>query len=106
MTVWQNGMKVTGYFLPTQLYESIFLFVLFAVTSVLYFKKIDWTFVVYLVGYGIWRFFIEYLRIDDRGVLIPGLTPSQWISLGLIAAGLVIAGFKIYKIISLKKSKE
>ena len=106
MTVWQNGMKVTGYFLPTQLYESIFLFVLFAVTSVLYFKKIDWTFVVYLVGYGIWRFFIEYLRIDDRGVLIPGLTPSQWISLGLIAAGLVIAGFKIYKIISLKKRKE
>ena len=90
--------------MPTQLYEAIFLFILFAVTSVLFYKEIDWNFVVYLVGYGLWRFFIEYLRIDDRGVLIPGLTPSQWISVGLILAGVVIAGVKIYKIIKTKKS--
>ena len=37
------------------------------------------------------------------GVLIPGLTPSQWISVGLILAGVVIAGVKIYKIIKTKK---
>lgn len=107
MTVWYHNVLTTGYFLPTQLYESIFLFGLFALTSVFYFKKIDWNFVVYLVGYGVWRFFIEYLREDDRGVLIPGvpLTPSQWISIGLIVAGLVIAGFKIYKIMQEKKKE-
>ena len=101
--LWMHTSDGTGYFLPTQLYEAIFLFILFAVTSVLFYKEIDWTFVVYLVGYGIWRFCIEYLRIDDRGVLIPGLTPSQWISIGLISVGLVIAGVKIYKIIKAKK---
>ncbi len=102
--LWMHTPDGTGYFLPTQLYEAIFLFILFAVTSILFFKKIDWTFVVYLVGYGIWRFCIEYLRIDDRGMLIPGLTPSQWISIGLISVGLVIAGVNIYKIIKSKKS--
>ena len=102
--LWMHTHDGTGYFLPTQLYEAIFLFILFAVTSVLFYKEIDWNFVVYLVGYGLWRFFIEYLRIDDRGVLIPGLTPSQWISIGLILAGVVIAGVKIYKIIKTKKS--
>lgn len=102
--LWMHTHDGTGYFLPTQLYEAIFLFILFAVTSVLFYKEIDWNFVVYLVGYGLWRFFIEYLRIDDRGVLIPGFTPSQWISIGLILAGVVIAGVKIYKIIKTKKS--
>lgn len=104
MTVWKNGMKIHGYFIPTQLYESIFLFILFGVTTFLYFKKIDWNFVVYLIGYGIWRFIIEFFRTDDRGELLPGLTPSQWISVGLIAAGLIILGFKIYKIFKAKKT--
>lgn len=102
--LWMHTPDGTGYFLPTQLYEAIVLFALFAITSVLFFKKINWTFVVYHIGYGIWRFFIEYLRIDDRGEFIPGLTPSQWISIGLISVGIITAGYKVYKIVKNKKA--
>ena len=43
---------------------------------------------VYLVGYGIWRFFIEFARSDDRGATVVSfLSPSQLIALLLIAAG-------------------
>ena len=76
---------------PTQLYEALFLFALAAVL---------WFFVkrfpgrgaaVYFLSYGIWRFFIEFLRADDRGsTVVPFLTPSQLVSLLLIAAGLVL----------------
>ena len=46
---------------------------------------------VYFLSYGIWRFFIEFLRADDRGsTVVPFLTPSQLVSLLLIAAGAVI----------------
>ena len=48
---------------------------------------------VYLVCYGVVRFFIEFLRGDEyRGFLL-FLSTSQWISLVLIAFGL----FKLLK---------
>lgn len=44
----------------------------------------------YLLGYGVLRFFIEILRGDQiRGYWGP-LTPSQWISIVLIVAGVLI----------------
>lgn len=106
MTVFYHGETVTGYFLPTQLYESIFLFALFAVVSVLYLKKIECTFETYLLSYGVWRFFIEYLRVDDRGVLLPGLTPSQWISVCLIAVGIALIVVKKIKNRKIKTERE
>ena len=41
-----------------------------------------------MAGYGIWRFFIEYLRGDERGAsLIKFLSPSQLTAVILIIGG-------------------
>ena len=89
----QNG----GYFIPIQLYESLFLFALFIVLSYLYKKNNSYTFIVYLISYGAWRFVIEFFRADERGAFIPGLTPAQAISLLAIAVGIGMAIYKAVK---------
>lgn len=53
-------------------------------------KKDGWMVVMYFVGYGAIRFFIEGLRADSL-YLIPGIRVSQLLSLVLVCAGLVIA---------------
>lgn len=53
-------------------------------------KKAGWMTVLYFVGYGLGRFFIEGLRADSL-YLIPGLRVSQLVSLMLIVAGIVMA---------------
>jgi phosphatidylglycerol:prolipoprotein diacylglycerol transferase len=50
---------------------------------------------VYLIGYGIWRFLIEFVRDDDRGQFIPGLTPSQFWSILMVIGG--VAFFFLYR---------
>jgi phosphatidylglycerol:prolipoprotein diacylglycerol transferase len=74
---------------PTQLLEFFLLLVLgiFLLKS----KRPKKTLIsVYLLSYGFIRLFIESLRGDViRGMWGP-LTPSQWISLGLIFAGALI----------------
>ncbi|MFL5784967.1 MAG: prolipoprotein diacylglyceryl transferase [Bacteriovoracaceae bacterium] len=45
---------------------------------------------IYLVSYGVIRLWIEFLRGDQIRGQWGSLTPSQWISLCLIAAGLFI----------------
>jgi len=74
--------------LPTQLFEAAFLFLL-TVALVWLLKKrrvfgtvTGW----YLVLYGVWRFFIEFYRGDDRG-FVGALSTSQFIALFMIAAG-------------------
>lgn len=64
---------------PTQLYEAIFLLLLFLILSFLVLRlRCPYTLSIYLVAYGIFRFCIEYLRGDDRGQIFGGaLTPSQ-----------------------------
>jgi len=42
-----------------------------------------------LGSYALGRFFLEWIRMDARGNFSLGLSPSQWISIGL----LVLAGF-------------
>ena len=74
---------------PTQLYEAAFLFLLFAICSFLLLKfKFRHNMSVYLIAYGTFRFLIEFVRDDDRGELVSGISPSQFWSLGLIAAGI------------------
>ena len=64
--------------LPTQLYEMAFLFVLSAILAFLAFKHItDYTMLIYMGGYGTFRFIIEFFRGDERGQLA-GLSPSQY----------------------------
>lgn len=75
--------------IPVQLLECIFLFVLAAAMAVLYFKfRFNCNLAVYCIAYGVWRFIIEYFRIDDRGGFIPGITPSQFWSIIMVAAGI------------------
>jgi len=83
--------------LPTQLYEAIFLFILFAVISVLYFKKFNYTHVLYLVAYAIWRFVIEFFRSDYVGGS-GALRPSQWQSIiFILVAVAIVVYYKIRK---------
>ena len=98
-----------GYYVPTQLYEALFLFVLAAIMTVLFFKKFNPMFTIYLIAYGAWRIFIEFLRKDYRGGVQGAiLTPSQWFSIVFILGGIALfVIFKLKKIpIFLKDKKE
>ena len=80
------NMYHTDHVYPTQLMEATFLFILCGVMVFLVLKKKFYnTFPIYVGSYGIWRFFIEFLRDDDRGSLIPVMTPSQFWALIMVA---------------------
>lgn len=88
------GKKV----IPTQLFESIFLFLLFIGLSVLLFKTKVGVFPVYLSLYGVWRFTIEFWRADDRGAsFIPALSPSQLWSVVLFALGAALLAWQFIR---------
>ena len=95
-----------GYYVPTQLYESIFLFALFAVLSYLYFKRYNITMQVYLIAYGVWRFIIEFFRTDARGGVLLGLYPSQWQSIIFVAGGIAMLLVYVFKKIPLRLPEE
>ena len=85
--------------LPTQLFEAGFLLLLFVLlNNVKKFKKFEVE--TYLIGYGLWRIAIEFIRGDERGVLLPLFTttynifptPAQLISLVMVAFG----GYLLY----------
>ena len=74
---------------PVQLFECLFLFALAAVMSVLYFRfRFKCNFSVYLIGYGVWRFCIEFARGDDRGALFGALSPSQFWCIIMVLLGI------------------
>lgn len=76
---------------PTQLYEAVFLFVLFGICFYLLMKKnFRHNLSVYLVAYGAFRFFIEYLRADKRGQFIGNVSPSQFWSIVMVVAGVIL----------------
>ena len=85
-----NGTQGMGYYIPTQLYESLFLFALFGVLSWLYFKRYNVLPEVYLIGYGVWRIFIEFFRADARGSIGLGMSPSQFQSIVFILGGVAL----------------
>ena len=94
-----GGIYMNGrYYVPTQLYESLFLFALFIALSFLFFKRSKLVMSVYLIAYGVWRIFLEFFRTDARGAIILGLSPSQWQSFVFIVLGvLLILFYKFYK---------
>ncbi len=77
---------------PTQLYEAIGALGIF---TVLYFivrprKRVHGqVFAGLLVGYGVLRFLLEFLRDDARGGFL-GLSTSQWLGIPLIAGGVIL----------------
>ena len=80
---------------PLQLFEAIFLFVLFAFLFLRAFRGKSYCLPIYMFAYGIWRFLIEYARDDYRGTtFISFLTPSQLTALLMIAGALLIFVFQ------------
>ncbi len=75
---------------PVQLYESFFLAALSFFLFIGYLKKrrTGTLFGTYLLGYGLIRFFLEFLRGDQQAYAY--FTVPQWISLGSMGAGLWI----------------
>ena len=84
----------TAKVVPTQLFEALFLFALAAVMCWLFFAKFGREnkgrfplLPIYAIAYGVWRFFIEFVRSDERGAtIIPTLSPSQFIAIIMILA--------------------
>lgn len=78
--------------IPTQLIESAFLFVLFAVLLVLIlrYKRGNLPMLVYLYAYSVFRFILEFFRGDDRGEFLGGLTPSQWQSVFMLLIAVLL----------------
>lgn len=76
----------------TFFYESASNLILFILMMIVAHKvkKDGWMIVMYFMGYGCIRFFIEGLRADSL-YLIPGVRVSQLLSAGLIGIGLGIA---------------
>ena len=91
---------------PTQLYEAIFLFLLFAVLSVLLLKTRVGCLGVYLSAYALFRFLIEFLRDDDRGSLVGNaLSPSQFWAIALFLAGIALIAIPLFREIRKRKQK-
>jgi phosphatidylglycerol:prolipoprotein diacylglycerol transferase len=88
-----NGMKIDGiYYHPTFFYESIWCILGFVVLLVLrkFLKnlKSGQLTCVYLIWYGIGRFFIESLRTDS--LMLFGLKAAQIVSLLMIIIGIIL----------------
>ena len=83
---------------PVQLTESLCLFLIAFVMMFLKKKgKSEHLIEIYLIGYGIVRFILEFLRNDAyRGVYF-GISTSQWISILAVAGGIALWVFKLRK---------
>lgn len=76
---------------PTQLFEAFFLLVITAIMAILYIKKrFPHNMSIYLITYGIFRFLIEYIRGDERGDLVTGVSPSQFLSIFMVVIGIAL----------------
>ncbi|MDQ3332987.1 MAG: prolipoprotein diacylglyceryl transferase, partial [Planctomycetota bacterium] len=84
---------------PTQIYSSIAAFLLAGLTAA-YFRRRPFDGAVLVVGmllYAVKRFVIEFLRGDEMGQFGTMFTISQLISIGIFAAGLLLAAWLMYK---------
>lgn len=97
---------------PTQLFEALFLFALFFFLNnvkVAKAKELE----IYLISYGFFRFFIEFIRGDNRGSFLTFFettygtfpSPSQFISFMMIILGLLMLFGVFGKLKILNKSK-
>lgn len=84
---------------PSQLYEAFFegIFLFLVLWNLRKNKKLSsLLFPVYLIGYGVLRFFVEFLRQPDAqlGFIFSWLTMGQLLCLAMIASGIIIAVVK------------
>lgn len=82
--------------LPTQLMEAAFLLLLGTalIIAVIKIKQTGIVACAYMLGYGIWRFVIEFFRSDPRGAFL-GLSTSQLISIGIVVLGIAAAVWSV-----------
>ncbi|MFA7121442.1 MAG: prolipoprotein diacylglyceryl transferase family protein, partial [Bacilli bacterium] len=96
-----DGMNIEGvYYTPTFFYESVaclILFIIFIIIRRGKYIKVGTLTGLYLIGYGVIRFFIEISRTD--ALLLSGFKIAQIVSIIMIIIGLIII------IINSKKSK-
>lgn len=73
---------------PTQLYESVFILLLFFIIRR---NSVKNKFLIYISSYSVFRFSIEFIRADNRGIILnqSWLTPSQFISLIIALTAIV-----------------
>ena len=81
------GCKVV----PIQLYEAIFLALIFVFFAFRIYHKKTYSLPIYMGAYGVWRFFIEYARDDYRGqTFIKALTPSQLTAILMVMGAIIL----------------
>ncbi|MFV0249834.1 MAG: prolipoprotein diacylglyceryl transferase [Bacilli bacterium] len=87
-----EGLKINGvYYQPTFLYESILCFIGFIILIIIRrseYLKIGQLTSLYLIYYGVIRFFIESLRTDS--LMIIGLKAAQIVSIIMIIIGIIM----------------
>lgn len=107
--VWGLPCKAysSNLYVPTQLYEMLFLIALGAVMALLYFKfKFNYNFGLYAIAYGIWRFGIEFIRGDERGEFIGSVSPSQFWSILMVLLGVGYFFLQYFVLAKLMKHPE
>ena len=75
---------------PTQLFEAVFEFILFAVLIIFRKKLKKYNVEIYLIAYGVFRFIMEFLRGDDRGTTGFFLSPSQFMCIILLITAVLL----------------
>lgn len=76
--------------LPTQLFEAAFEVLLFVAMVLSYKKSKNYGLIIYCLAYGLFRFILEFWRGDDRGASGIYISPSQMMSIIIIAAGVLL----------------
>ena len=84
-----DGMQIDGvYYTPTFLYESILCLILFLVIIIVRrgkYRKVGTPTAIYLLGYGVIRFFIEISRTD--ALMVSGFKIAQVVSVLMLGIG-------------------
>lgn len=88
---------------PVQIVETCCLFVISIVLFLFYwFRKTEFCLPMYFILYGIARFILEYFRFDAYRGKFLSLYTSQWISIGMVIAGIIWIIVNLWR----KKSKK
>lgn len=86
-----TGEVIMQKVVPTQLFETIFLLIVFLYLVSRIKDKQTYCLQFYMCIYGVWRFIIEYLRDDYRGTtVIDALTPSQFTALLMVLGAIIL----------------
>lgn len=95
--IYMHGSFGYQKYVPVQLFEALFLFALFGFIVYRIYRGGSLCLPIYMTVYGVWRFFAEYLRADDRGQSpVSFLSPSQLTAVLLVLGGAALLMFQLY----------